>query len=86
MTSSLSPEKRAYMKQGENITRFETWCILRNIACTGQMREEVRAGCVEWYKTNERLFIPSQALLGFAGIGKEILPAQTLVSEANRDQ
>lgn len=63
-------EKKARLKETENVYRFETWCTLRNIPCTPQMREAVRAGCVEWYKTHETLFIPSTALLSFAGVGK----------------
>ena len=85
-TNSLSPERRAYVKEKENIYRLETWCALRGVTCTNQMREEVKAGCRKWYVDHESLFIPSAALLSFAGIAKEPQEDQTLAVGANSPQ
>lgn len=65
---SLTPERKAYIKEVENITRFETHCIFRGIKPDWEMREKVKTGCVEWYRANpDKSFVPPSALMSFVG-------------------
>lgn len=60
----LSAEKKAQIKERENILRFETHCIFKGIEVTNQMREDVKTGCLEFYKAHEgEITVPTDYLL-----------------------
>ncbi len=85
--SDMTFEQKARLKEAENLTRFETHCILSGIVPTDQMRELVKAGCRQWYESHEEtLFIPSSVLRTFIDLKlvqeAQSEPSEVLASEA----
>ncbi len=61
---SLPAEKKAEIKERENLIRFETHALLRGIEANDEMRERVKEACLAFYKTNlGEITVPSDVLI-----------------------
>lgn len=66
---SKPPEEKARIKEIENITRFETYAILKGVRPTEEMRERVREACLSFYTAHgEEITVPADILIE-SGLG-----------------
>lgn len=63
---SLTAERKAALKEAENLSRFETHCLLMGITPTETMRDRMRIGCLEYFEAhNDAIGVPGEVLRSF---------------------
>jgi hypothetical protein len=59
-----TPEQKAFAKERENTTRFQTYCMLEGYAYDGEALASLRIRCIDYYRKHpEKNDVPKEALL-----------------------